>query len=508
LYFGPAGEVSISSLPHWIAQAFAKGQYGLPVYANLILVALPVILVGALLVYRQRGPVVILLGLFLCMPVWSGMTHWYKSEQRGHWFGYWYGHDMFTPPYGVYPEMTRDAILFGGTDPGRFNPTYMIFCESFIPHRCQPVEDQKFDRRDVYIITQNALAQNSYLEYIRSQYFRSAQKDPPFFSEFFKYVVSIPFGPASGNNAIVSGLANAIYYVLDVPFTKFGASVEKRRRAEGVYPAKEIYTPSAADSQHDFEDYIADVQRRKAIDQLKPGEDVQIENGRVQVSGQVAVMAINGLICKTIFDHNPNNEFFVQESAPIDWMFPYATPFGIIMKINRNPLPEMTPDIFKKDHEFWTQYSGRLIGNWITYDTTVKQIADFAEKIYIHNNYEGFTGDRTFIRDNDAQAHFSGLRCSIAGIYTWRCFPNTCPPEFRQKTQADEEALIKETDFAFKQAFAFCPYNPETVFRYVNFLAMLNRIDDALIVAQTCQKLDPFNQNLKDLVANLSRYKK
>ena len=32
----------------------------------------------------------------------------------------------------IYPEMARDAVLFGGMDPGRFNPTYMIFCESFI----------------------------------------------------------------------------------------------------------------------------------------------------------------------------------------------------------------------------------------------------------------------------------------------------------------------------------------------------------------------------------------
>jgi len=54
--------------------------------------------------------------------------------------------------------MTKDAVLFGGTDPGRFCPTYIIFCESFTPHHCQPKEDQNFDRRDVYIITQNALA--------------------------------------------------------------------------------------------------------------------------------------------------------------------------------------------------------------------------------------------------------------------------------------------------------------------------------------------------------------
>ena len=504
LYHGLDGNVTLMELPQAIVQAFAPNQYGSPIYANLILLAMAVIFVLALLAYRQRGPVFILLGLFLAMPVYSGLSHWYKSEQRDHWFGYWFGHDMFTPPFGIYPEMTRDAILFGGTDPGRFCPTYMIFCESFIPHNCQPLEDQKFDRRDVYIITQNALADGTYLSYIRAQYFRSAQKDPPFFSEFLKYVLGIPLGP---NSALVGAISSAAYTVLDVPFTKLGANIEKRRRAEGVYPPKEIYTPSPEDSQQCFEDYTSDVARRQAIGQLKPGEDVKVDNGRVQVSGQVAVMMINGLLCKVIFDHNPTNEFFVEESFPLDWMYPYETPFGIIMKINRNPLPELTPDILKKDHDFWTQYSARLCGNWITYDTTVQQIADFAEKLYLHNNYEGFKGDRRFIRDDDGQKAFSKLRSSIAGIYAWRCFPNTCPPEYRQKTPASQEALIKETDFAFKQSFAFCPYSPEAVYRYVNFLLQLNRLDDAAIVAQTCQKLDPFNDQITQLVDQLKKFK-
>src|SRR5205814_2136123 len=124
------------------------------------------------------------------MPTYPIMTHWFNNEQHEHWFGYWFGHDMFTPPFPgpdgkltydkklreeamkkpggetIYPEMTRDAILFGGTDPGRFAPTYMIFCDSFIPSKSQPKQDQVFNRRDVYIITQNALADLTYLEYI------------------------------------------------------------------------------------------------------------------------------------------------------------------------------------------------------------------------------------------------------------------------------------------------------------------------------------------------------
>ena len=139
----------------------------------------------------------------------------------------------------------------------------------------------------------------------------------------------------------------------------------------GVYPDREIYIPSPEDSQQCFQDYMEDVQHRMQLGQMMPGEDVHVDpGGRMQVSGQVAVMMINGLLCKVIFDHNPNNEFYIEESFPLPWMYPYETPFGIIMKINRNPLPELPDGIFKRDHAFWSKYSDRLIGNWITYDTS------------------------------------------------------------------------------------------------------------------------------------------
>ncbi|MGH7950371.1 MAG: protein O-mannosyl-transferase family [Limisphaerales bacterium] len=507
LYFGPAGEINLFSLPHWIGRAFDRNQYGLPIFGNLILLAGPLIFIAALLLYRNRAPVIIALCIFATVPVYSGLCHWYKSEQRNHWFGYWFGHDMFTPPFGIYPPMARNAILFGGTDPGRFCPTYMIFCESFIPHKDQPKQDQTFDRRDVYIITQNALADGTYLEYLRAQYDRSSQNalglDTPFFRDFTRYVLGIPFGP---DNSIVRDISNIAYKLLDVPFTKLGAHVEAERRAEGVYPPKEIYIPTPEDSQNCFSEYTEDVARRQQLGQLRPDEYVHIENGKVQVSGQVAVMMINGLLCKVIFDHNPTNKFYVEESFPLDWMYPYETPSGVIMKIHRNPLPTLTDDIFKKDHEFWSQYSQRLIGNWITYKTTVQQIADFAQKVYLGNNYSGYTGDRKFVRDEDAQKAFSKLRSSIAGVYAWR-LSSACPPEYRPKTKAQMDSLIRETDFAFKQSFAFCPYSPEAVYRYVNFLVPLGRYDDALLVAQTCHKLDPYNGEIDNLITNLEQIK-
>jgi tetratricopeptide (TPR) repeat protein len=68
--------------------------------------------------------------------------------------------------------------------------------------------------------------------------------------------------------------------------------------------------------------------------------------------------------------------------------------------------------------------------------------------------------------------------------------------------------MIKEADFAFRQSLAFCPYSPEAVFRYVNLLLTQQRFDDALLVATTCQKLDPYNGQVIGLINNLQTWKK
>ena len=283
--------------------------------------------------------------------------------------------------------------------------------------------------------------------------------------------------------------------MLDRPFLANGKRiVERSRRAEGVYPPSEIYIPTPEDSQACFQEYA----RQKSLSS---------QDGKIQISGQVDVMNINGLLCKVIFDNCPTNEFFIEESFPLDWMYPYETPFGVIMKINRNPVTELTQDMMDLDHKFWMDFSPRLCGNFITYDTTVDEIAKFVDQTYIHNNYQGYTGSRAFVRDDDAQKAFSKLRSSQAGMYAWRVDPRICPPEFRQKTAASQAALIRETDFAFKQAFAFCPYSPEAVFRYINFLLGQGRFDDAIIIAETCKKMDPFNSQVAQTVEQLKSFR-
>ncbi|HNU52767.1 MAG TPA: DUF2723 domain-containing protein [Verrucomicrobiota bacterium] len=512
----------LGAFVHGLAEVFRDYSFTAPVYsiyAALLVLLLVIAFLLAVLLHRRQIPPALVIATFALIPAYSIISHWPENEQRGHRFGFYFGHDMFEPPFGIYPSMTRNAILFGGTDPGRFCPTYMIFCESFIKPRQR--HNPKFDRRDVYIITQNALADGTYLNYIRAHYNRSTQVDPPFLHDMVLYARNAAMGKAEAEkrlagqpyrlNAVAKFIGSLTNLVapFDRAVTRVGRAVEDRRRREGVYPPVEIQTPGFDDSQKAFQDYIVDAQRRLIHDsqspnepkQIRPGEIVNFTpDGRVQVAGQVAVMAINGLLTKVIFDENPTNEFFVEESFPLEWMYPHLTPSGIIMKINREPVAQLTEEMLRQDHEFWSRYMDRLCGNWITDDTPIAEVCRFAERVYLRGNLEGYTGDPKFVRDNDAQKAFSKLRNSIAGVYAWRLGPE-CPPALRPQTQADRDRLAREADFAFKQAFALCPYSPETVTRYATLLAGLGRIDEAILVADTCRIFDeesPFAQSLAD----------
>jgi hypothetical protein len=298
------------------------------------------------------------------------------------------------------------SIYFGGTDSGRF--LVSAFSQSHS------------EGRPFYTITQNALADPSYLTYVADMY---------------------------GNR---------------------------------------IHVADTNESQKSMEAYRADALVRISHDQahpneprqLLPGEDVHLDaEGKVQVNGQISVMAINALIAKTIFEKNPANEFYVEESFPLDWMFPHLTPSGLIMKINRKETATLSEDVLKQDHEFWSKYSARLVGNWITYDTPVKEVAAFAEKVFLNHDYSGFQGDVDFIRDEAAQKAFSKLRDSIAGIYSWRLGQppsgGVMPPNFIA-TGANRTLVEREADFAFKQAWAFCPGSPEAIFVTFNYWLTCN----------------------------------
>jgi len=268
-----------------------------------------------------------------------------------------------------------------------------------------------------------------------------------------------------------------------------------------------IYTPTDADSSRAFSEYISDAQKRLEHDQkfpneprqVKPGEDIQMANGRARVGGQMAVIAIYGRLAKTVFDQNPAREFYVEESFPLDWMYPHLSPNGLIMKINRKPLDAVTPAMVEADQKYWSDQLKPMIGPWLQTNTSVKEICVFAEKVLLDRNLTNFSGDPKFVQNEYACKMYSKARSSIGGLYAWR---------INQAKTAEEKALMEQAaDFAFRQALALRPDSPEVVFRYVNLLVSKQRFDDAILIVETSGKFGG-NENFRNLVTELRRMSK
>jgi hypothetical protein len=296
----------------------------------------------------------------------------------------------------IIQSIPNGSIYFGGTDPGRFIVTAL--------------QKSHADGNPFYTLTQNALADGTYLEYLRSM---------------------------------------------------FGSR---------------IYIPTSADQEKCFRDYVADAQARLKDNKLKPGENVEVDatSGRVAISGQAAVMQINGRLVKTIFDKEPGREFFIEESFPLDWMYPYLEPHGLIFKLNRQPLPELSDAIVQRDQDYWSQMIAPMIGGWLKSDTTVKEVAAFAEKVFGRHDFSGFTGDPRFVENSYSHKMFSKERSSIAGLYAWRAQ--------HADTSGEKERMARAADLAFRQALALCPYDPQAVKAYTDYLKGRNRDSDAALV--------------------------
>jgi beta-lactamase regulating signal transducer with metallopeptidase domain len=425
---------------------------------------------------------------------------------------------------GIVDSIPPGSIYFGGTDPGRGLPT--AFCKSHIA------------AAPFYTITQNALADSTYLEYLQNTYgdkrqtleqlAAARQQDAAMVALDTEYQAALdklyslyqrpdddPERKAAQNT--YNELEQKVNARKDelLAQIKSGAIAPRQSHTLGATPPT-IYIATQDDSQKSFEDYSTDAMARATHDQqhpkepkqVKPGEEIKVDDGHVQVSGQIPVMAINARIAKVIFDKNPGHEFYIEESFPLDWMFPHLEPHGLIMKINREPPAKLPEDVVQRDHDYWQKVVGGMIGNWLTDDTSVKTVTEFAERVYLHKDLNGFTGDPQFVQNDCAQKMFSKLRSSIAGVYAWRIGQppsgGMMPKQYVAKG-AERARMEKAADFAFKQSFAICPYSPEAVYRYVQLLVTQKRLPDALLIAETAARIDPANPQFTYLIRNLKQ---
>jgi tetratricopeptide (TPR) repeat protein len=332
--------------------------------------------------------------LFLCLlPLWSNFD---GCSQAGHWFGYMYGSDMMR-------DMDKNAVYYGGSDPGRFVPTFMAFVESQQPDRWKadwvvhPEETAKaghgFDRRDVTVITQNALCDTYYATYIREQY------DPRFRPKTW------------------------------TPF-------EKWLGRDKAYPEVPVTCVSNDELIEAWDEYAhwPDVAARMARGEpeLRPGSN--------------DVFDINGIVAQKIFEKNKKDHtFYLEQSVPIAWMYPYLLPSGLIFKFNPDPLDQLPAAAVAADRKFWDAYSQKLLT------------------------------DGRFRIDPDATLTFGKLAFWHSDLYSWR-------------------KMAPEQEYFLRLAIKLCPQLQDAVSSLTHLLVDQQRFDEALAVIQQAEIDDPRNE--------------
>lgn len=230
----------------------------------------------------------------------------------------------------------------------------------------------------------------------------------------------------------------------------------------------QMTTLTKDDSQRAFQDYLADAQKRLQHDQqfpnepkqIRPGEDIKMIENRVQVSGQVAVMAINEKIFQMLLDKNPDASFAIEQSFPFESMYANATPLGPIMELRvRDEQNALTRERAAQSLDYWR--------------TTAQQIAadpEAADSPDVRKTYSKMTDDQA--------ALFLDRKYTI------------------------------EAEQGFQLAIEICPYNPEAVFRYVNLLTAQSRLADAVSVAESALRAAPDYSQFRDLLEQLKKAKK
>ena len=343
--------------------------------------------------------------IFLALlPLWSNFD---ACSQAGHWWGYRYGADMMRP-------MDQNAVYYGGSDPGRFVPTFMAFVESQQDDKWKadwsvyPEETRKrgsaFDRRDITVITQNALCDTYYATYIRNQY------DPR-------------FRPKPSD------------------FTPF----ERWLGRDKAYPEKPVTCVSEDELVACWDEYHQwpEVQQR-----LQAG-------GPLLRGGSNDVFDINGIVAQKIFEKNKKDHtFYIEQSVPIQWMYPYLLPAGLIFKLNPEPMDKLPADAVAEDRKFWDAYSAKLLA------------------------------DPKFRVDPDAILTFGKLAFWHADLYRWR-------------------GMEPEDEYWLRLSLKLCPQLQDAVSALAHMLADQKRYDEATAVLQQAQLDDPRNETYAPILTML-----
>ena len=190
----------------------------------------------------------------------------------------------------VLGSLRPGMIYVGGTDPGCFIPTML---------------NETSDGERHIVLTQNALADGDYLNYLQFQY-------------------------ADQMSTLTEEESQRAYQ-------EYAADAQKRLQHDQQFP---------------------DEPR-----QLKPGEDVKIVDDKPAVSGQVAVMGVNEKLFQLLMDKNPNASFAMEESFPFASMSAGATTLGPVMEMRADGQNTLTAERASQSVDYWRDTAQQLLSD-------------------------------------------------------------------------------------------------------------------------------------------------
>ena len=135
-----------------------------------------------------------------------------------------------------------------------------------------------------------------------------------------------------------------------------------RERFGGKYPVSvsKVDIPTDRESHDAFREFVEGVQSGK----IDARNALEFKDGMVVVTGSLAVMKLNEILAKKIFDKNKGKcAMYVEQSYPLEWMYDYMTPHGFVMKLNAEK-PDMVSDAdVRENAEFWDWMTKQLLSN-------------------------------------------------------------------------------------------------------------------------------------------------
>ena len=221
-------------------------------------------------------------------PEWSEILDAYGVAEQAH---LWPAQKLLDYGQAVLGSLKPGMIYVGGTDPGRWVPELLNETGESDPH---------------IIITQNALADATYLDFVN---------------------------------------------------TLYGDQITTLTSEDSQKAFQECVQDAQKRLEHDQQ--FPDEPK-----QVRPGESIRNQDGHFQVAGAVAVMSINENLVQALMQKNPGLSFAMEESFPMKGLYAGASPLGPLLELNApSGQSGWTQDQVAQSVDYWKSTTATLLAD-------------------------------------------------------------------------------------------------------------------------------------------------